>query len=237
MSLKIVLPAHVILESQDGVIRFDHPLTCFRCNRTPAEFFESHRLKMRAGLRHNPLPGKRYTLEHGFKLKLRVCARCYHLNYLQAPETLEGDATPLGQLARTQNFLRMIGGLTAALGLILLTPILPATENFAAIRAAWWIPMAAGVALVVLGLLSQLSAQAKVRRALEAVDGVHIAGHIDRTAWLGEILLLEERELLVDGREGGGHGGWRLAEGKAGAPDCLCHGVFGAWRGPERRSA
>ena len=52
MSLKIVLPARVILESQDGVIRFDHPLTCFRCNRTPAEFYETHRLKMRAGLRH-----------------------------------------------------------------------------------------------------------------------------------------------------------------------------------------
>lgn len=181
MSLKIVLPALIILESQDGVIRFDHPLTCFRCNRTPAEFFESHRLKMRAGLRHNPLPGKRYTLEHGFKLKLRVCARCYHLNYLQAPETLEGDATPLGQLARTQNFLRMIGGLTAALGLILLTPILPATENFAAIRAAWWIPMAAGVALVVLGLLSQLSAQAKVRRALEA------AGELDASLVRAEV--------------------------------------------------
>ena len=181
MSMKIVLPARVILESQDGVIRFDHPLTCFHCNRTPAEFFETHRLKMRAGLRHNPLPGKRYTLEHGFKLKLRVCARCYHLNYLQAPETLEGDATPLGQLARTQNFLRMIGGLTAALGLILLTPILPATEKFAAIRAAWWIPMAAGVALVVLGLFSQLSAQAKVRRALEA------AGELDASLVRAEV--------------------------------------------------
>jgi hypothetical protein len=173
MSLKIVLPASVILESQDGVIRFDHPLTCFRCNRTPAEFFETHRLKMRAGLRHNPLPGKRYALEHGFKLRLRVCARCYHLDYLQAPETLEGDATPLGQLARTQNFLRMVGGLTAALGLILLTPVLPATENFAAIRAAWWIPMAAGVALILLALVSQRTAQSKVRRALEA------AGELD----------------------------------------------------------
>lgn len=181
MSMKIVLPARVILESQDGVLRFDHPLTCFRCNRTPAEYFETHRLKMRAGLRHNPLPGKRYTLEHGFKLKLRVCTRCYHLNYLQAPEMLEGDATPLGQLARTQNFLRMIGGLTAALGLILLTPVLPATDQFAAIRAAWWIPMAAGVALVVLGLFSQLSAQAKVRRSLEA------AGELDASLVRAEV--------------------------------------------------
>jgi uncharacterized membrane protein len=181
MSVKIVLPARVILASQDGVIRFDHPLTCSRCSRTPAAFFETHRLKMRAGLRHNPLPGKRYTLEHSFKLKLRLCARCYHMDYLLAPETLEGDATPLGQLARTQNFLRMIGGLTAALGLLLLTPILPATENFAAIRAAWWIPMAAGVALVVLGLFSQLSAQAKVRRALES------AGELDANLARAEV--------------------------------------------------
>jgi len=166
MSLKIVLPARTILESPDGVIRFDHPLTCSRCSRAPAEFYETHRLKMRAGLRHNPLPGKRYTLEHSFKLKLRLCSRCYHLDYLQAPETLEGDATALGQLARTQNFLRMVGGLTAALGLILLTPLLPATENFAAIRTAWWIPMAAGVTLTLLALISQRTAQSKVRRAL-----------------------------------------------------------------------
>ena len=166
MSLKIVLPARTILESPDGLIRFDHPLTCSRCSRAPAEFYETHLLKMRAGLRHNPLPGKRYTLEHSFKLKLRLCSRCYHLDYLQAPETLEGDSTALGKLARTQNFLRMVGGLTAALGLILLTPLLPATENFAAIRTAWWIPMAAGVTLTLLALISQRTAQLKVRRAL-----------------------------------------------------------------------
>jgi hypothetical protein len=155
------------------VIRLDHPLTCSRCNRAPAEFYETHRLKMRAGLRHNPLPGKRYKLEHGFKLKLRLCSRCHHLDYLQAPETLEGDSNPLGQLARIQNFLRMVGGLTAGLGFILLTPLLPATENFAAMKAAWWIPMAAGVALILLALVSQKAAQSKVYRALET------AGELD----------------------------------------------------------
>lgn len=169
MSLKIVMPARAILESQDGVVRFDHPLTCSRCNRVPAEFFETHRLRIRAGLRHNPLPGKRYSLEHSFKIKLRLCSRCYHLDYLQAPETLEGDATTLGQLARMQNFLRMAGGLTAAVGLILLTPLLPATENFTAIRASWWIPMTAGVALILLALVSQRTAQRKVQRALDTI--------------------------------------------------------------------
>jgi hypothetical protein len=173
MSVMIVLPARVILENPDGVIRFDHPLTCSRCNRVPAEFFETHRLKMRAGLRHNPLPGKRYNLEHSFKLKLRLCSRCHHLDYLQAPESLEGDANPLGQLARMQNFLRMAGGLTAGLGLILLTPLLPATESLAPIKAAWWIPMTAGVALILLARISQRTAQSKVQRALE------IAGELD----------------------------------------------------------
>jgi hypothetical protein len=170
MALKIVIPARIILESTNGVVLFDHPNTCSRCSRVPAELFETHRLKMRAGLRHNPLPGKRYTLEHSFKLKLRLCSRCYKMDYLLAPETLDGDNTPLGQLARLQNFLRMVGGLTAALGLILLTPLLPASENLAAIKAAWWIPMAAGVGLILLALASQRSAQAKVRRMLES-DG------------------------------------------------------------------
>ena len=174
MSVMIVLPARAILETKDGVIRFDHPLTCYRCNRVPAEFYETHRLKMRAGLRHNPLPGKRYSLEHSFKLKLRLCSRCYHLDYLQAPETMEGDATTLGQMARMQNFLRMTGGLTAALGLILLTPLIPATENFALIKDAWWIPMTAGMALILLALVSQVTAQSKVRRALEAVGELDV---------------------------------------------------------------
>ncbi len=173
MALKIVLPARVIIENPNGVIRFDHPPKCSRCNRTAAEFYETHRLKVRAGLRHSPIPGKLYTLEHSFKLKLRLCPRCHHLDYLQAPETLEGDANPLGLLARMQSFLRMVGGLTAGLGLLLLTPLLPATENLAAIKAAWWIPMTAGVALIVLGVVSQGMAQSKVRRALEA------AGELD----------------------------------------------------------
>ena len=54
MPLKIVIPASVILQQKDGILRLEHPLTCSRCGNTPADYFESHRLKLRAGLEAQP---------------------------------------------------------------------------------------------------------------------------------------------------------------------------------------
>jgi hypothetical protein len=168
MPFKLVIPASAILEQKDGILQLDHPDRCSRCGRTPAGFNENHRLKLRAGLKHNPLPGRRYKMERNYQLKLRVCERCYHMNYLQAPETLADDDNPLGQLARVQNFLRMLGGIIAGLGLLFLTPFIPATTALIPIKTHWWIPMSAGVGLVLLGLASQVWAQMKLRRQLES---------------------------------------------------------------------
>lgn len=168
MPFKLVIPASAILEQKDGILRLDHPARCSRCSRTPANFNESHRLKLRAGLKHNPLPGRRYKMERDYRLKLRVCERCYNMNYLQAPETLAEDANPLGRLARMQDFLRMLGGIIAGLGFLFLTPFIPDTAALLPIKARWWIPLSAGVGLVLLGLASQVLAQMKLRRQLES---------------------------------------------------------------------
>ena len=181
MPFKIVIPARVILDQKDGVVRLDHPLTCSRCGRSPAEFSETHRLKLRAGLKHNPLPGKRYKLDINYQLKARVCARCYQMDYLQAPEMLAGDLTALGRLSRMQNLLRTLGGITAGLGLLFLTPFIPATTALLPIKTHWWIPMTAGVGLVLLGLASQVSAQMKLRRQLES------AGEFDASLQRAEV--------------------------------------------------
>lgn len=175
MPFKLIIPASAILEQKDGILRLDHPDRCSRCGRTRADFIESHRLKLRAGLKHNPLPGKRYKMERNYQLKLSVCERCYQMNYLQAPETLAEDANPLGRVAQMQNFLRMLGGIIAGLGLLFLTPFIPATAALIPIKTRWWIPLSAGVGLVLLGLGSQVSAQMKLRRQLES------AGEFDPT--------------------------------------------------------
>ena len=47
------------------------------------------------------------------------------MNFLEAPETLTGDANSLGRLSQLQNLLRTLGGIIAALGLLLLTPFVP----------------------------------------------------------------------------------------------------------------
>ena len=164
----LAIPARAILEPKDAVLRLEHPGTCSRCGRNPAELFETHRLKLRAGLKHNPLPGRRYRLEHSYRLRIRLCARCYQLDYLQSPESLSGDDTPLGRQARLQEFLRGLGGITAALGLLLFTPFIPATAAFAAAKANWCIPLSADAGLILLGWLSQARTQTRLRRALEA---------------------------------------------------------------------
>ncbi len=164
----IAIPARAILDQKDAVLRLEHPRTCSRCGRTPAELFETHQLKLRAGLKHNPLPGRRYRLEHSYQLKIPLCARCYQLDYLQAPESLASDPTPLGHLSRLQEFLRGLGGITAGLGLLLFTPFIPATAAFASAKANWWIPLSAGVGLILLGLFSQVTTQTRLRRVLDA---------------------------------------------------------------------
>lgn len=181
MPFKLVIPASAILEQKDGILHLDHPDRCSRCGRTPASFNENHRLKLRAGLKHNPLPGRRYKMERNYQLKIRVCERCYHMNYLQAPETLAEDDNPLGQLARVQNFLRMLGGIIAGLGLLFLTPFIPATAGLLSVKTHWWIPMSAGVGLVLLGLASQVWAQMKLRHQLES------AGELDPVVERAEV--------------------------------------------------
>lgn len=181
MPLKIVIPARIILEQKDAKLKLDQPRTCSRCGNTPADYIESHRLKLRAGLKHNPLPGKRYKLDHNYTLKLPLCARCYQLNFLEAPETLTGDANTLARLSQMQNLLRTLGGIIAALALLLLTPFVPATNPFAGVKAQWWIPMTAGVGLVLLGLYSQVTAQMKLRRQLEST------GELDLTLTRAEV--------------------------------------------------
>ena len=168
MPLKIVIPARVILDQKDGILRLDHPLTCSRCGRRPAELNETHKLKLRAGLKKIPLPGKRYKMEINYQLKIRICARCYQMDYLQAPEALGSDPIVLGRLSQMQNILRNIGGITAAMGLLLLTAFVPATPALLPIKAHWWIPLSAGVGLVLLSLASQVSAQTKLRHQMES---------------------------------------------------------------------
>ena len=168
MQYKIVIPASAILAQKDAILRLDHPGSCSRCDRTPAALYETHQLKMRAGLKPNPLPGIRYKLNHNYKLRIPLCERCYRQDYLQSPETLAGDDTRLGQLSSMQNFLRTLGSLSAAIGLLLLTPLVPPAIGFLAVlKTGWWVNLAAGLVLVLTALLSQTIAKKSLLKALE----------------------------------------------------------------------
>lgn len=167
MQYKIVIPASAILAQKDNILRLDHPGSCSRCDRTPAALFETHQLRVRAGLKPNPLPGIRYKLNHNYKLRIPLCERCYQQDYLQSPETLAGDDTRLGRLSGMQNFLRMLGSLSAAIGILLLTPLVPAVGFLAVLKTGWWVNVTAGLVLVLTALLSQTIAKKSLLKVLE----------------------------------------------------------------------
>jgi hypothetical protein len=189
MAVKIMVPASAIRESQ---VLLDVPLRCSRCDRAPADYFENHRLKFRAGYTNTHLLGKRYANSHDYTLKLRVCETCYQTDYLTAPETLDRDVTPLGRIARLHTTARMLGSLFAAAGFLLLTPIIPGTPALLPIKALWQIPVALGVVTLMLAWLSQRAQQGKVTKAL------HESGQ-----WLTPVPRAEVRTpILPDAQDG-----------------------------------
>jgi len=66
-----------------------------------------------------------------------------------------------------QTFLRTLGSLSAAIGLLLLTPLMPAIGFLAVLKTGWWVNLAAGLVLVLTALLSQTIAKKSLLKALE----------------------------------------------------------------------
>jgi hypothetical protein len=192
MAVKIMVPASAILENKEKTLVLDTPLRCSRCNRTPADFFESHRLKFRAGYTKTHLLGKKYAASREYTLKLRVCETCYQTDYLTAPETLDRDNTPLGRTAKRHSTAWMLGGLAAAVGFLLLTPIVPDTPALVVIKRLWQIPVVLGVLILLFTWLSQHAQQARVSKAL------HEAGQILQVVFRAEV----RTPILADAQDG-----------------------------------
>ncbi len=167
MPLKIMVPARELMELPQDSLDLETINRCSRCDRAPAEFFESHRLKFNIGHRSTHLLGKKFSFSKKYVLKIRVCESCYQSDFLTHPEALKDDKTPLGSVAKAQSLVWMVGSLLAGAGFLLLTPIVPDVPELQAIKAAWRLPVIAGVLVLLLAWLYQRKQQGIVLSQLE----------------------------------------------------------------------
>lgn len=168
MPVKILVPFKTVQDAVGGTLILDHPERCSRCGNTPAEFFATHRLKLRAGRKRPGLYRPRFALDKKYTVKIRVCESCYQSDFLTDPESFDRDPTPLGRQARMNFFGYMIGALVAAVGLLLLTNILPDLGVTADLKKYWRIPAIVGLLIIGVFWLLQKQQQKKVREWLAA---------------------------------------------------------------------
>lgn len=167
MPLQIQIPAREIMTLPQDRLILDKVERCSRCDRVPADHFETHRLKLNIGIRSTHLLGKKFTFSKKYILGLRVCESCYQSDFLTHPEALKDDKTPLGRVSRVLSLTWMIGSLLAGAGFLLLTPLVPALQELVALKAAWRLPVIAGVLVLFTAWIMQRRQQGIVLTRLE----------------------------------------------------------------------
>jgi hypothetical protein len=174
MPVKILIPASEIVGLKKEPLVLDVKDRCSRCDHTPAEFYEVHRLFCRVKHKPSRMFGKKYDLSKEYELKIRICETCYQADYLTNPDALDRNGSALGRIAKFHSVAWTIGALLAAFGFLLLTPLVPETGFLQPLKSIWRIPVAVSVIVLFLTWLSQRKYQNQTLHALEKSDpGYH----------------------------------------------------------------
>ena len=168
MPIKIMVPFKDVEPALGSSLVLDHPLRCSRCGAARAERFETHRLRLRAGQKPGGLYKPRYRLDKGYLLKIRICEDCYQADFLTDPDALRADDTQLGRKAGFHSKLLTIGGVIAALGVLLSTPLIPPSGILVTLKFYWQLFTLAGLVLLLIAWLVQRNQQKQVRADLAA---------------------------------------------------------------------
>jgi hypothetical protein len=177
MSVKIKIPASAILTAKDGMLVLENGNRCSRCDRTPAAYFETHRLKYQVGLRKKSIYSKKFDISRRYQLKIAICEICQQSDFLTQPDLLDRDGSELGRIVQFHALTRMLGGLLAALGFLLLTPFIPEGGILQPLKQIWQIPVAVGVIVLLLTWMSQRKYHQRVLADFEQKHPGFIAPH------------------------------------------------------------
>lgn len=167
MPVRILIPASEVKNRQKQPLILENDQLCSRCNQTPADHFELHRVQYRVALKHDRVYGKKYRTTRDYRVKLSVCETCYKSDFLTRPELLNFDKTPLARISRFHSTAWTIGALLAGFGFVLLTPVIPPNGILSTIKQMWQFPVIIGVIVLLLTWLSQKKYQAKVLHEIE----------------------------------------------------------------------
>lgn len=179
MSIKISVPLESVQSAVNDALVLDHPDRCSRCGAQPAEFYETHLLRLRIGAKKPGLYRQSFRINQPYRLRIRICQTCYQADFVTGVENLEHDQTSSGRLARIYARLYTIGAIIACAGLLLMTDIIPNTSALGAIKQAWFSLVAIGGAFVLGVWLHMRHRQSQLLARLNA-SGVDLA-HCPRT--------------------------------------------------------
>jgi hypothetical protein len=167
MPVKISIPASELIDQKKDPLVLIHDQRCSRCDQSPAEFYEIHRISIRIGVKKNRLISKKYDISRHIQLKINICETCYQSDFLTHPDSLDRNGSRLSRIAKFHSITWTLGALFAALGFILLTPIVPDTGLLQSIKSMWQIPIGVGILVLLLTWFSQKKYQNQVLRELE----------------------------------------------------------------------
>lgn len=167
MAAKIEVPLSSVQEALGGFLVLDHPQRCSRCGAQPAEYYETHKLRLRIGANRPGLYRQTYRVSRVYHLRVRVCETCYRSDFAVYPEEFVKDDTALGKLARLHSQLYTTGTIIACIGLLFMTNLIPADSAIGYIKPFWPYITAPG-GLIILGVwLHQRSRQRRILESLE----------------------------------------------------------------------
>ena len=168
MPVKILVPFKTVSEVAGSTLVINHPNRCSICGNESANYFETHRLPLRAGRKRPGLYRAKYQINKKYRLKIKVCETCYQAGYLTDPDAFDHDPTPLGRLARLISTGYMIGAIIAAAGLLFLSGLLPDAGLSGEFEKYWKFLAGIGLLIIVGMWLLQKQRQNKIRTELLA---------------------------------------------------------------------
>lgn len=170
MALKINVPLDSVRQAQGSYLLLNQPHRCSRCNAQPAEFYETHKLRLRIGANKPGLYRQTYRISQVYHLRLRVCETCYQADFATCPEEFEKDETALGRLARLHARLFTAGAIATSFGLLFMTNLIPAGSALSGIKPYWPYIVAPGGLLILGTWLHQRSRQRRILDSLETAN-------------------------------------------------------------------
>jgi len=173
LPLKLLVPLKEVQTALSDGLVLDHPARCSRCGALPAEYYESHKLRLRAGRKRMGLYRQQYNVNQPYRLRIRVCESCYRADFVGFSEEFENDHTPLGRLTRIYSRLYTVGAVIACAGLLLMTRIIPVDSTLGSLKDYWPYLVGTGGAVIIGVWLHLRNTQRKIRDALETSTPPH----------------------------------------------------------------